>query len=321
MIWITLQLGLRRAWSTKRLLLVFYLASLLAGVLVALPLREVLLQFAGRSLAANELIQGVTLDFLFELVTANRAAAPALTVLFLFGAIAFWVLSLFLSGGALAILAASERGYQAAQFWGGAAKFFGRFLRLALWSLLLLAALSLLPLTARGAERFLFGPDPYQYVSYWGAWIGAGFTLIALFFFRICFDYARIHAVVTDEAKMRRSLWRAVRFTIGNAVPVVGLALVLAVAGGVAALCYLPVSDLFDGSTVSLVTAAVVAQQLFILWRVTLRLTRYGSQIALYQKLSGEFKEPHRLVAREETGSPCPAREPPSRNRSCGCIE
>ena len=126
MIWSSLKSGLGRAWSTKRLLLVLYLASLLAGLSVALPLRKVLMGFGGSSLAGSELVHGVTVDFLAELITANRAAAPALVGMLVFGSIASWLLSLFLSGGALAILAGDGR-YRADEFWGAAAKFFGRF--------------------------------------------------------------------------------------------------------------------------------------------------------------------------------------------------
>ena len=167
MIWSSLKSGLARAWSTKRLLLVLYLANLLVGLSVALPLRKVLLGFGGSSLAGSELVHGVTVDFLAELITANRAAAPALVGMLVFGSAASWLLSLFLSGGALAILAGDGR-YRADEFWGAAAKFFGRFLRLTLWSILLLAVLSLLPLATGWTQRLAFGPDPYQYVSYWG---------------------------------------------------------------------------------------------------------------------------------------------------------
>ena len=285
MIWSSLKSGLARAWSTKRLLLVLYLANLLVGLSVALPLRKVLLGFGGSSLAGSELVHGVTVDFLAELITANRAAAPALVGMLVFGSAASWLLSLFLSGGALAILAGDGR-YRADEFWGAAAKFFGRFLRLTLWSILLLAVLSLLPLATGWTQRLAFGPDPYQYVSYWGAWIRAGVILIALLFFRICFDYARIHAVLTEERRTRRSLWQGVRFAVRNPIRTVGLAVSIVVLGAVALLAYLPISAALDGSTMSLVVTAIVAQQLYVLWRVVMRVTRYGSQLALYKKLS-----------------------------------
>jgi len=291
MILTSLKSGLTRTWSTKRLLLVLYLASFLPALAVALPFRDVLMGFAGHSLAGSELVLGVSSDFLAELVTANREGAPALMVMVAFGSVAFFLVSLFLSGGTLAILAEDER-YRADDFWRGATTFFGRFLRLTLWSALLLAVLSLAPLSVPWIEGLVFGPDPYQYISYWGTWIGVGAIFIALFFFRICFDYARIHAVLTGERRTRRSLWRGLRFVVKNPIRAVGLAVSISLLGGVALLLYLTISPAFDGSTTALVVTAIVAQQLYVGWRVAMRVTRYGSQIALYKKVSTERNDP-----------------------------
>ncbi len=141
-------------------------------------------------------------------------------------------------------------------------------------------------------------------MSYWGAWIRGGLLLIALFFFRICFDYARIHAVVTDERRMRVSLWRGIGFALRNPLAAVGLALLIAFVGGIALLVYRPLSAAVDGSTVAAVVAAVVAQQAYIIWRAVIRLTRYGSQITLFRELAGDLSE---APAPEP---PAPAREP-----------
>jgi hypothetical protein len=291
MILTSLKSGLVRAFSTKRLMLVLYLASVLPALAVALPLRDALMSFAGDSLAGSELVHGVHADFLAELVTANRAAAPALAVMLALGSTAFWFVSLFLSGGALAILARDEP-YRADEFWRGAAMFFGRFLRLTLWSTLLVAVLSLLPLSLREIERLAFGPDPYQYVSYWGTWIDVGAIAVALFFFRICFDYARIHAVLTGEKRTRRSLWYGVRFATGHPIRAGGLAVAVFLLGGVALLLYLAISPAFDGATTALVVAAIVLQQLYVLWRVAMRVTRYGSEISLFKNLTPKRAEP-----------------------------
>ncbi len=140
MIWKSFKSGLSQAWSTKRLVMVLYLASVILGLLIALPVRAVLLDFAGHSLEGAALVNGVSTGFFLELLFHNEAGLVGLRAPALFASAAYLLLSLFLSGGALAVLASGE-GYRATDFWGGAAKFFGRFLRLALWSSLLLAAL------------------------------------------------------------------------------------------------------------------------------------------------------------------------------------
>ena len=305
MIWESFKSGLSRAWSTKRLVAILYVASAVLGLLIVLPVRATLSDFAGRSLEGVALVNGMSAGFFFELLLHHEAGFAALRAPVVFASVAYLLLSLFLSGGAFAILA-NGSGYRATDFWGGAAKFFGRFLRLTLWSSLLLAALYLLPLSARGLQHIFFGSDPYEYVSFWGAWIRGGLILIALFFFRICFDYARIHAVVTDERKMRVSLWRGLRFTLRNSLPAIGLALLVAIVGGAGLVVYRPLAAFVDGSTATAVVAAVVAQQTYIVWRVVIRLTRYGSQITLFRELAGDLSGAS-VTASEPT---TPATEP-----------
>jgi hypothetical protein len=288
MIWKSLKSGLARGWQTKRLVLVFYFASLLLGLTIALPLRSALSSFAGRSLAGDELASGITFSFIVELIEYNQAAVVSLWVPIVLGALVYWVGSLFLSGGALAVLVGdqSNTAYRTVTFWGSAANFFGRFLRLGLWSLLLLAALSLLPLAAAGIQRLAFGSDPYQYITYWGTWVKVGLAALALFFFRICFDYARIHAVLTDERRTRVSLWRGVRFATGHLYRTIGLALLITLAGAIGLALLRPVTSWLDGTTVVMVVMFILVQQLYVVWRVTLRLTRYASELQLYRALS-----------------------------------
>ncbi len=101
MIWRSFKPGLSQVWSTKRLVLLLYLASAVLGLLLALPLRAVLLDFAGRSLEGAALVNGVSTGFFFELLLHNGAGLAGLRAPALFASIAYLIVSLFLSGGRL----------------------------------------------------------------------------------------------------------------------------------------------------------------------------------------------------------------------------
>ncbi len=277
-----LQVGVRDALRAKRAVLVLYLANLVLGLLVALPLRSVLSQFAGRSLLGGE--THFDIHFYLELFAAHGTAlasfvGPALLVFGIYS-----LMSLFLSGGVLSVLVREER-YRPDVFWGGSARFFGRFLRLLLWSLLLLLVLALGPLIAFGLQRLIYGSDPYQYVSFWGRWIQVGLALLGLAFFVICLDYARIRTVLNDENEMRRSLWQGVRFGLRNLIAVCGLALVLFLAGAVVLWVYRGLSGFLG------VVVLLFLQQVYVFWRMALRVTRYGAEMELYRLRSENGKE------------------------------
>jgi hypothetical protein len=258
---------------------VLYLANLIFALLLTLPFWAMVDSFGGR------LVGGLDVNFLIELTSYNETALAGLVAPMLFVAAVYVLASLFFSGGALAVLSGGE-GYRPLVFWGQAAKLFGRFLRLLAWSLLVLATLSLAPLAAYGVQRLVYGSDPYETVVFWGFCLQAGLALVGLFVYRIVLDYARIHAVQTDEKRMRVSLWNGVRFTFRNFGRTFGLALLLLLAGLLAIALYRPIAQTLSASAnATVILAMFFLQQLYVLWRTALRVTRYASELELFRVL------------------------------------
>ncbi len=279
MILSALRQGISRTFARRRLMGVLYFADLIFALLLTLPLWAVVDSFGGR------MAGGLDVNFFIELTAYNETALAGLVAPMLFVVGLYVLVALFFSGGALAVLAGGE-GYQPVFFWGQAAKLFGRFLRLLAWSLLVLLTLSLAPLAAYGLQRLLYGSDPYESVLFWGFCLQTGLALVGLFVYRIVLDYARIHAVLTGENRMRVSLWRGVRFTFRHFGRAFGLALLLLLAGLLALGVYRPMAQALSASTTTTVVVAVFSlQQLYVVWRMALRVTRYASELELFRAL------------------------------------
>jgi hypothetical protein len=254
--------------------------NLLCALVLAIPFWSILSRFAGQNLMGAGIAAQIDMVFVLEFLYESRRAISPIQSLVLLVFVIHWLVALFLSGGAMAVLASGES-YWPSVFWGKAAKFFGRFLRLALWAIVPLLVLALLPLAAAGLQRLIYGSDPYGYVTYWGTWIRIGLGAFALAFLGVCFDYARIDAVLSNERRMRRALWRGIRFTFRNLVATIGLALLLFLVGATIYWLYRAFSGALSASSVFTVILLVVVQQVYMLWRMALRLTRYSAEIAL----------------------------------------
>ena len=272
--------GIDRVRVARRLIVTFYLVNLLCALVLAVPFWSVLSRFAGQSSMGVEIATRIDMVFVLEFLYESRQAIDPMRLLILLVMLLHGLVALFLSGGAMAVLASGES-YWPSVFWGKAAKFYGRFIRLSLWCIVPLLVLALLPLAAAGLQRLIYGSDPYQYVTYWGMWIRVGLAAFALAFLGVCFDYARIDAVLSNERKMRRALWRGIRFTLRNLVATMGLALLFLLAGAAVYGLYRAFSGALGASSVITVVALVLAQQVYMLWRMALRLTRYSAEIAL----------------------------------------
>src|SRR5262245_50030924 len=198
MIFSCLKFGFVQVRANRRMLWLYYAGNLVFGLLLALPLRFLLGRFIGNSQMGERLGGVMDMDFLAELIKENLTSFSAWTGLLLVVPAAYWLFSLFLSGGALATFVENEK-YSAAFFWGNAGKYFGRFVRLALWSIPLLIALFSVQFLENGIRLLIFGKDAYQNITYWGGWIRTGLLGLSLGVLGLIFDYARIHAMHHDE--------------------------------------------------------------------------------------------------------------------------
>jgi len=269
-----LKSGIRQMWMNKHMVLVFYAVNLISALLLTLPVWALLDRFAGQRLMGA--------DFLVEFFMYNRSAIPTVGSLSAVVVMCYWFVSLFLSGGALSVFAIGVK-YTPVLFWGSAARYSGRFFRLFLWCLPVAAVFLCLPLIEKGFVRLFFGEDPYQYVTYWGGWIRLGLRHMCILFVLMILDYARIHVVLTDERKVRRSVWRGITFTFDNFKQTFGLAFLFFVSGVVVLLVYHLLSRLLSDPNIAFVITLVVFQQLYMMFRMMLRLSLYAGQMSLYR--------------------------------------
>lgn len=279
----SLKFGFAQVRANKRMVAVFYLANLGFGLLLMLPLRSILKSFVGNSQMGAKLGGPLDMDFLIEFLKHTDGVVPAFMGLILIVPAANWLFTLFLSGGAFAVFAGGEK-YNAAFFWGNSAKYFGRFVRLTLWSLPVFAILFCLQFIETGVQRLIFGSDPYQNITYWGDWIKVGLRQIGILLFVMVLDYARIHAVLNDERKMRTSLLQGLKFVFGNFLYAFGLAFLLLIVGAAALVVYDPIANSLAAPNALIVIMLFAWQQIYMFFRTLLRLTTYASQLDLYQR-------------------------------------
>ncbi len=288
MIIVSLSRGLAQVWANKRMLLLFYFVNLLFGLVLLLPLRAALTDFVSQRLMGTILAGRFDMNLIFEFIKNYPGVISTYKMLFLFVPIVFWLVILFLSAGAFAIFA-GQQAFSSQAFWRNAGAYFGRFVRLALLSLPLLGLFLCLHFVETGVQRLLFGGDPYEYISYWGAWVQFGLRAIGILLFGLVLDYARIHVVITDETRMRRALWQALRFVFAHFGRTFGLALSLYVIGAALLAAYYPLANALYAPNGFVVLALFLLQQLFMVLRAMLRLTLYSSQTFLFRQISTAY--------------------------------
>ena len=235
------------------------------------------------------LLSGFDFSLIFDVVRAQRGALGALYDTAVGAALTYFAVNVFLSGGILATVRQDGMAVTAADFLAGAARYCGRFFRLAaivfgggvLIAVPLLAAVfALLGLWEGGAQSEI----PQTIV------LGLELLCVLLMLVAVVmvYDYARIDTVLTDGTAMRRSAWRGVRFVYRRLGRTIKLQVLLALLLLLLAAVYLAIVELVGTLSLAAMIATVVAQQLFVVQRIGLRILGFAAESALYRELNPE---------------------------------
>ncbi len=275
--------GFRVTAQNKRMVAIFYLFNFLMGLILMLPWRATIATFGGHSLLMRQMGGAFNVDFIIDLTTQIRTFIPVWATVIGAGILVYQLIQLFLSGGALSIYLQGGK-YQSTLFWGNSARYFGRFIRLALWSFLLLAVFVAIDFVFKGLQRLVWGKHPYETIIYWNK----VFRILLLQFFIIVYttvlDYSRLLIIHHDLTVTRNALLQGIRFVGANFGITIGIALSFFALTGISLLIYNWGADLLKSPHWIIILFLFVWQQMYMAGRLFLRLTLYGAEAAVYQE-------------------------------------
>lgn len=291
---LALRRGMRAVNRSKRLWFIFYAALTLAAVVPAAALMTIAFQSLGHSTWAEELGRRLDLEWIGELIAAHGTLTAAPVVPAVIGIFAISALvHLFLLGGAIEMFA-RRQWFSAALFFGGCGRNFWRLFRLALYCLILLAAVVGINagLAAIG-EKFWGKGSEATPLIHWN-WFRAAALLLLVGLLNLIFDYTAIRLVAEDSRKAFRSIWRSFRFVWTNFGSTAVLAAVLWAIMLVLMIAYFGISRAFPQRSVGLVLVLLLVRQAVVLGRIWCRLFFYASQCEIYDGLASATGSPPR---------------------------
>jgi len=282
--------GIRRSAKEVKMILILWGFNALFAIPLYFLVSGYLKNALGSSILSESLFKNFDFSVLLELlVHRGDPLRTIFSVSLLLGAL-FFLVSTFLHGGILFTLIHSrnkEDGPAAANrirriFFEGGGKYFGRFFRLTLYSLLLWFAGAMLffilneilkPLTATGFdEKLMF----YMVV------LKAAFAVFLFFMIRMILDYARVMIVFQDTGDVFLSLLRGVSFVFKRPGKTLGLYYLLVLTGLAVYLLYGTVQNLMPDYSYAFMVVSFVIGQVFILSRGWLKIFFQASQIHFY---------------------------------------
>ncbi len=280
--------GIRRASSHGKMVLVLWAFNLLFGAAVYFVGRGYFANALGESALGETLRRFDTALFLEMLIHNGAALGTLFKVILVLAFLYFWV-SIFLAGGILHVLlrggeasGEASRPRLAPSFFQGAGRYFGRFFRLGIYSLLLWLAFLIVQWILSIVAGTLTADWSNEKMIYYVAWAWLAVSLVFVFFIRMILDYARIIIVREDTARVWRSLWAGVRFVFKRFFGTLALYYLLLITGAVIFLVYWGIHSRVPTDSVGAIWLAFLIGQAFIVSRGWLKVAFLAAQLNFY---------------------------------------
>lgn len=270
----------KEIWSRRGIVGFLYVFNVLMAALLTLPIGGRLDRLANKELA-DHLIDGFALDYVIEYFQKYGDSFQAIIAM-LIGVGFFYVLTnTFLAGGILGVLAREKR-FRLRPFLHESANMFGRFVRLLLLSLVVLALLYFVVRLAVLSPLRNLADSANPDVKFQVQLLSILITLLLIGFWNMLFDYAKITMHSRDIGSVFVGFFSSVRFALRHPLQTIGLYFLNYVIVAVLFVLYLVVENQFSNTTAASTYGLLAVQQLFILSRLWMKTSFFASQQVFY---------------------------------------
>ncbi len=270
----------KEIWSRRGIVGFLYVFNVLMAALLTLPIGGRLDRLANKELA-DHLIDGFALDYVIEYFQKYGDSFQAIIAM-LIGVGFFYVLTnTFLAGGILGVLAREKR-FRLRPFLHESANMFGRFVRLLLLSLVVLALLYFVVRLAVLSPLRNLADSANPDVKFQIQLLSILITLLLIGFWNMLFDYAKITMHSRDIGSVFVGFFSSVRFALRHPLQTIGLYFLNYVIVAVLFVLYLVVENQFSNTTAASTYGLLAVQQLFILSRLWMKTSFFASQQVFY---------------------------------------
>lgn len=305
-----LQKGLAHVIDNYKAIAIIYGVNFFTALIVAVPFYRHLSAHLGHAGVRHDLMQGFNYDWwlTFKLNAQDLESTfrPSLSggfgalfdniELLLTGqignlggfiitlAFAYLILAAFLNGGVIGLMADEKRTFSVSRFFSLSGFYFHHFFALALTNVLVSF---LIYFGLRSLVFNMIDQITKTWLSAPAIWfvnlIGFLVILFVVIFVNMIFDYAKFHLVSEKKESSWLCIWLALKFIIRRIPMTGGLYMVLSLVSTVLLLVFGSLLELVEPRQFILILVAFLVQQLYITFKIGLRLLFYGSQFALYQ--------------------------------------
>jgi hypothetical protein len=275
--------GMGTTFRKPRLLVILYVVNVLFAAAVALPFLAIVQRELGHSFLGSN-VRPADLTWLGEAALKYRSAVPSLTAGVFIAAFLYLALHVFLNGGIVGRLLDREGRSTLAAFAGDCGRYFWRFVRLFLVSLVFYVLTLGIFLRLLSA---LLEPLKEAALTEWLPLILSNLhflvALLLLSIVHMIIDYTRIAVVADEERKVLKALRHALTFLKKRFFRAWAIYLLIVGATLAGTVVFTVVLGPLGKPGVALVLAGLAWMQFYVLFRIWIRTLFVAAQAEFYR--------------------------------------
>ena len=280
--------GIRTVFHNKKFMILFWAFNTASALVLTAPIFSVLLDDLGRSMMSDRLAHGF--DFLWYIQFRNiyevQFSQVPLNIYFVVGV--YVLIQTFFLGGLVSVFNSPGKNHTVDFFYGGV-KYFSRFVKILLFSLLFFAIAfivndylgSLITLLFKNSENvffdFVFKALRYIFLVFF---IGI-VTLVS--------DYAKVSLAVKDKTDMLKEMYSTIIFLKKNFNKVFSIFLIVAVIGAAGVIVYNIIGKFIPRTPFYFLFLSFILQQMLIIFRLFVRMLFCSTEVNLFQDLNADI--------------------------------
>jgi hypothetical protein len=282
--------GIKEATFQAKMIFVLWLSNFLFGSVIFCLFFGAFSRAMGRSAVAEGLLKRFDFNFLVEFLTYHRESIITIFSSIVVLTLLYLLVSTFLFGGILFSLTlrlnpshSLNEGRKFAQiFFQGAGKFFGRFFRLLLYSLLLWIASLIFFLFVNLFINSFAGWKAGETAFFYSLWLRLAIAFFLFFAVRMILDYTRIKIALEDSPKVFLSLIEMVKYVFKKLGKTLALYYLLLLTAIVFFAFFLILRSIIPQNSFITVIIAFLVGQAFMASQAWLRIAFQQAQLVFY---------------------------------------
>jgi hypothetical protein len=279
--------GIRSVFHNDKFVIIMWAFNAMAALVLAVPIYNILIDNLGTSLTSDRL--ALSFDYMWYIQFRNLYSIELnhlpLSIYFVVGIYA--LIQTFFLGGLISIFQNPDKNHTVDFFYGGV-KYFLRFTKVLLISLLFFAAAFKINDFSGELISILFKNSENVYADF----ILKALRYLLLVFFigivTLISDYSKISLAVKDKNEILKECFNAIRFISNNFSKVFITFLIVAIIGALGSVVYNVIGRFIPRTPFYFLFVSFILQQMLIIFRLLVRMLFYSTEVNIFNDLSAD---------------------------------